>query len=101
MNPNHNAYVVTLSYPVEETIEGLGTVRTTACERWFHDSQVAAYETWKLTCHRLADLGLWAQVDLTAHGVVTNSKANAPAEPLDHPLVAELEWKLRAQGRRM
>lgn len=93
------AHAVVLSYPVAETIEGLGEVHTTRCERTYHDSASDAFDAYKVACRRLDSLGEGAQVDLLAHGVVIGSQANLPDGPLDHPIVAELERKLRNEGR--
>jgi hypothetical protein len=93
-------FLVTLTYPVIEEIDGLGTIHTTRTEQWHFDIYGDAWDQYKIACGRLGNLGLFAQADLISQGYVTHSRANAPDKPLDHPLVAELEAKMRAKGQR-
>lgn len=94
---------VSLSYPVSENLDGLGSIETTVNESWHFLEYPAAYDAYKEAEQRLHTLGLFAQVDLIAldTGTTIRTQANLPAQgPLMHPLVAELETKMRERGQR-
>lgn len=94
---------VTLSYPTRERpVPSLPEQTYWRTEQWDHASYHDAKDAYNAACGRLPNLAEGAQADLIdlASSYVVRSQANLPDTPLDHPLVAELEAKLRKRGQR-